>query len=49
MFDSIVRFSLRNRLFVLAAALMLMVYGGLRDVLSAQQVLLPVHPSPSVR
>ncbi|UVW27117.1 efflux RND transporter permease subunit [Massilia sp. H6] len=29
MFDSIVRFSLRNRLFVLAAALMLMVYGAM--------------------
>ncbi|NNG22523.1 efflux RND transporter permease subunit [Telluria aromaticivorans] len=29
MFNSIVRFSLRNRLFVLAAALMLMVYGAL--------------------
>ncbi len=29
MFNSIVRFSLRNRLFVLAAALMLMVYGAM--------------------
>lgn len=29
MFDSIVRFSLRNRLFVLAAALMLMLYGAM--------------------
>ncbi|MCB2572863.1 efflux RND transporter permease subunit, partial [Listeria monocytogenes] len=29
MFNSIVRFSLRNRLFVLAAALMLMGYGSM--------------------
>jgi len=29
MFNSIVRFSLHNRLFVLAAALMLMVYGAM--------------------
>ena len=29
MFDTIVRFSLRNRLFVLAAALLLMVYGAM--------------------